>query len=189
MSDEKSILRQEALRHRGRLDPASEAVERTVEHFFTAVNPQLEQTIAGYWPTEREFDPRPVLFEALQRGYVCGLPAVMKGSKILRFLRWQENTDLAKGVHGIFEPPAESATIEPDIVLVPLLAYDRRGYRLGYGGGYYDATLADLRARKPLLAVGMAYAQQACLFPLPAEAHDQRLDLVITPQGAQDFRN
>ena len=70
---------------------------------------------------------------------------------------------------------------------MPLLAFDRRGHRLGYGEGYYDATLADLRARKKVIAVGLAYAQQAILFNLPAEDHDQPLDWIITPQIAQRY--
>lgn len=189
MFDEKAILRQEALRHRARLDPQSEDAAQAVGHFFSIIEPAAGQVIAGYWPAEREFDPRPILFEALQRGHACALPAVLKDQRILRFLRWREDTPLMAGPFGIMQPPADSTAMEPDIVLVPLLAYDRRGYRLGHGGGYYDATLADLRARRQVLAVGVAYAQQACLFPLPTDEHDQRLDLVITPQGAQDFRD
>ena len=89
----------------------------------------------------------------------------------------------------MLEPVVHEGTqwLEPDVVIVPLLAFDRRGYRLGQGGGYYDATLADLRAKKNIIAVGLAYAQQACLFNLPVEEHDQKLDWVVTPQGAQEF--
>ena len=76
----------------------------------------------------------------------------------------------------------------PDILLIPFLSFDRYGYRLGQGGGYYDATLAHLREEKDILAIGMGYAQQAVLFKLPAEDHDQKMDMVITPQNVHDFR-
>lgn len=107
----------------------------------------------------------------------------------MRFSRWTEDTKMHKSAFGVMEPVTDEETdwVDPDIVLVPLLAFDRRGHRLGNGGGHYDATLADLRARKEVLAVGIGYAQQAVLFNLPAGPHDQRLDWIITPKEARAF--
>jgi 5-formyltetrahydrofolate cyclo-ligase len=108
----------------------------------------------------------------------------------LGFAFWKDDMELKRGgEHDVLEPVVNDSTrwLDPDIVIVPLLAFDRRGYRLGQGGGHYDATLEKLRAKKKIIAVGLAYAQQACLFNLPVEDHDQKLDWVITPQGAHSF--
>jgi len=85
------------------------------------------------------------------------------------------------------EPVSENY-IDPDILLIPLLAFDQRGARLGYGKGHYDATLAELKKRKQITAIGIGYAQQAVLFKLPSEDHDEELDMVITPQFVKRFR-
>lgn len=184
----KSLLRTEALRHRARM--RAEDPEEAVGHFFSAVKPSPGAVIAGYWPKDSEFDIRPVMAECLKRGFVCVLPVMKKGERELLFARWAENAKLAKAAFDIYEPPVDEHTewLEPDIVITPLLAFDRRGYRLGHGYGYYDATLRALRARKKIVAVGAGYSQQAVLFNLPAEAHDERLDWVVTPKGSQDFR-
>jgi len=90
----------------------------------------------------------------------------------------------------VLHPALEAAEyITPEILIVPLLAFDRKGNRLGYGGGYYDATLEHLRKDGNVIAAGFAYSQQAVLFNLPSEAHDQKLDWVITPQKIYDFTN
>ncbi len=184
----KAALRTEALRHRARMQ--AEDPEEAVPHFFKFINPPPGAVIAGYWPKDEEFDVRPILEELLKKGFACALPVMRKDGRELRFARWNGDMKLAKGAFGIFEPPVDERTewLEPDIVITPLLAFDRRGYRLGHGYGYYDATLKALRERKEIVAVGAGYAQQACLFYLPFEEHDERLDWVITPQGAHDFR-
>lgn len=102
------------------------------------------------------------------------------------FRVWDGKTPLVSGGFGLMEP-GEGAAILPDIVLVPLLAFDRRGHRLGYGKGYYDTALADLRAQKDIRAIGVGYGEQAVLFNLPSEPHDQKLDMMITPHGITDF--
>ncbi len=187
ISEQKETLRQEALKHRSRMHIDTEDPEAAVELFFDTIHMSETQVLAGYWPKDREFDVRYILDEALRRDIQCGLPVVEKDSKILSFAKWDAETELQKASFGILEPK-EKAQIIPDVVIVPLLAFDQRGGRLGYGGGYYDATLKALRAKKHILAVGVAYAQQACLFGLPQEDHDEILDLVITPQGLKDFR-
>ena len=189
LSEQKQILRQEAIRHRSAMHADIEDIEKTYALFWENINPTQNQTIAAYWPKGREFDPIPILEQAIERGHTCGLPITSKDSKTLRFAAWDKNTELVSGLHDILEPAQNDQTeyLAPDIIIVPLLAFDRRGYRLGYGGGYYDATLQSLRASKPITAVGLAYAQQTCLFNLPTEDHDQRLNWVITPQEAQHF--
>lgn len=185
-SSHKDILRTEARRHRVRIDPALENPEEAARLFFEHIKPRKDQVLAAYWPMGREFDVRPTLEKALALGMACGLPVIQRDSRVLEFIRWRDGEALEKGGHGVLQPKT-GEFIEPDIVIVPLLAFDRRGGRLGQGGGHYDATLADLRAKKDIVAVGMAYGAQAVLFNLPMEDHDQRLDWVITPQHAYSF--
>jgi 5-formyltetrahydrofolate cyclo-ligase len=187
---EKKTLRQEARKHRALINIRDHHPQGAVPHFFDTIKPAPGAIIGGYWPYGSEFDVRPILEEAMARGYVCSLPVIEDGSKILAFYTFTETTNLKPGRYGEMIPDLEHPAVRPvlpDVLIIPLLAYDRRGHRLGQGGGYYDATLSALRDKKPVLAVGAAYAQQACLFHLPAEAHDQRLDWVITPEGAQKF--
>lgn len=189
MNAPRDHLRDEARRHRDRIEPSSEPLERAVELFFEHINPAPAQSISFYWPLGREFDPGGIMEVAFTRGHDCLLPVIMQGARILKFARWRDGEPLVRGPMGIMQPVQDGNTIwmDPDIVVVPLLAFDRRGHRLGYGGGYYDATLRDLRARKQIIAAGIAYAQQAVLFALPAEQHDEPLDWVITPQEAHRF--
>jgi 5-formyltetrahydrofolate cyclo-ligase len=183
---DKNTIREEARRHRARIDRREDDPEDAVPHFFEGLDLTGDEVIAGYWPTAREFDPRPILDECLQRGHMCVLPVIQSDSRVLKFVTFEEGQILIKGLHGIMHPQGGDE-IEPDIVLVPMLAFDQRGTRLGQGGGYYDATLADLRCRKAITAVGVAYGAQACLFNLPREDHDEPLDMIVTPQGVKRF--
>lgn len=189
-ADNKDILRKEAQRHRVLIDPRTEHPDDAAPHFFEAIKPRTDQIVASYWPKEREFDPGAIMEQLLKNGNKCALPVVERGSRVLKFARWEEGVEMTPGPYDVMQPVDNGQTewLEPDIVIVPLLAFDRRGYRLGYGGGYYDATLKALRAGKDILAVGVAYAQQACLFNLPVEEHDEPLDWVVTPKGAQNFK-
>ncbi len=185
----KTALRVEARRHRARMDIRGEDPLKAADYFFQSIPLKEKQVIAGYWPAGSEFDVRPLLERLTEHGYRCALPVVKKDSLVLGFAGWRDDMEMKRGEYDVLEPVVHEGTqwLEPDVVIVPLLAFDRRGYRLGQGGGYYDATLADLRAKKNIIAVGLAYAQQACLFNLPVEEHDQKLDWVVTPQGAQEF--
>lgn len=186
----KETLRYEAIRHRDRIHVfRNEDPEAVCALFFDAVKPQPGQVIAAYWPKEKEFDPGSILERALREGYACALPVMKKGEKVLSFARWQDGDALEFGPFNVQQPVAGEKTewAEPDIVIVPLLAFDRKGHRLGYGGGYYDATLRALRQKKPITAVGVGFAQQAVIFNLPVEDHDEKLDWVITPQNAHFF--
>lgn len=187
----KTILRTEAMRHRARLDPRIENIDAVTEKFFLTVAPAQGQVIAAYWPKDREFDTRALLDELIKRGFTCALPVMQKDSRVLKFAKWNDKLPLKESAFGIMEPAENNLVewVEPDIVITPMLAFDRQGSRLGHGYGYYDATLSDLRARKKITAVGVAYGQQACLFNLPSEPHDEKMDVIITPAGVHDFRN
>lgn len=112
-------------------------------------------------------------------GITTALPITIAPAQPLLFRRWAPGDPLLPGPWGIGLPSRDAPVVEPDVLFVPLAAFDRRGSRLGYGAGYYDATLAALRHRKPVRAIGVAFACQEVLF-LPREEHDQPLDLVVT---------
>jgi 5-formyltetrahydrofolate cyclo-ligase len=189
MSAEKEVIRHEAILHRNRIDPFSEDIEAVCEHFFTALNPQPGQVISIYWPKGREFTPAAIIEELLNKGFTCALPVVEKEQRVLKFARFDQSSTLEEGPYKIMQPEVNENTVwlEPDILIVPLLAFDRRGYRLGYGGGHYDATITDLRSRKNVTVVGLGYGQQAVIFNLPIEPHDEKLDWIITPLEARSF--
>lgn len=135
--------------------------------------------VAGYWPMRGEIDVLPLLSVLAERGQVTALPVVVAPRAPLEFRRWRDGDPLEEGPYGTRHPVASAAVVRPVCLLVPLLAFDRQGVRLGYGGGFYDRTLAALRADGPVVAVGVAYAGQE-VEALPAEPHDERLDWVIT---------
>lgn len=182
----KSSMRHEAMLHRDRIDPRTESAEDAARLFLDHLQPTPGDVIALYWPKGREFDTLPLLHELLSAGHVCALPVVERGAKVLKFARWAEDDPLEQGAFGLMQP-VKPNWVDPDLIIVPLLAFDKRGHRLGYGQGYYDATLRHYRDMKPVVAVGYAYAQQAVLFALPTDPHDEKLDWIVTPQKAERF--
>lgn len=191
MSVDKNTFRKEAKLHRARIDASDpdEDPDMACAHFFKSINPAKDQIVAVYWPADNEFDIGPIIDRLLDEGIQCALPVMQDGSRILRFAVWDPQIMLDEGPYGIMQPRIDENTkwTEPDIICVPLLAFDRKGYRIGYGGGYYDATLSALSSAKQIVSVGVCFAKQAVLFNLPVEAHDQKLDWVITPQNAHRF--
>lgn len=183
---EKELMRGQAREHRRLTDVRHEDIEAATPLFFDELAPTADKVIAAYWPTEREFDPTHILETAHKNGHICALPRVANKTRVLEFIKWTPETKMEKGKYGIMQP-AEGEAVSPDIFLVPMLSFDRAGYRLGQGGGYYDATLAHYRKNKDILAVGIAYALQAVLFTLPREEHDQRMDYILTPQGITSY--
>ena len=143
--------------------------------------------VSGFMPMKSEISPLPLMRKFAGQGVHLALPVIAGRGKPLAMRAWTFGEPLSAGVWGIREPDAEAAEVEPDILLVPLLAFDRAGYRLGYGGGYYDRTLMQLRARKPAVAVGLAYAAQE-VAAVPATPSDARLDLLLTEREVIDFR-
>lgn len=133
--------------------------------------------LSGFLPIRTEIDPLPAMAEAAAHGPV-GVPVIEAKGQPLKFARWEPDCALVDGPFGAMIP-AEPAFFEPVVLIVPLVAFSRAGGRLGYGGGFYDRTLAMLRAHRPTLAIGFAFVAQEAE-DLPLEATDQPLDLIVT---------
>ena len=144
-------------------------------------------TVSGYSPLKSEISPLPLMRRCADTGAALALPVVVGRSKPLIMRAWSFGAPLGSGVWGIREPTADAAEVFPDILLVPLLAFDRTGHRIGYGAGYYDMTIAALRTRKQVVAIGIAFAAQE-ITAVPATPRDARLDLVLTERDVIDFR-
>ena len=185
---DKNTLREHALWHLERIRAEDEDVEHAAALFQTHVPIEDGETIALYWPMKHEFDVRFIMDDLLKRGIQIALPIPHKTTREMTFSKWNGTGDLVRGEFGVFVPPVLDP-VHPDIVVVPMLAFDLKGNRLGRGAGHYDATLATLRNKKTILAVGVAFAAQAVLFNLPIEDHDQKMDMLITPKAFHDFRN
>ncbi|RVT86586.1 5-formyltetrahydrofolate cyclo-ligase [Rhodobacteraceae bacterium CCMM004] len=145
-----------------------------------ALAPWRGRPLAGYLPIRTEIDPRPAMAEAARHGPVA-VPVIEGPGKPLRFRRWTPEAALVEGPFGV-AIPAEGPWIVPEVLIVPLLAFDARGWRLGYGGGYYDRTLAGLRAAGPVHALGFAFAAQEVPH-VPTDPTDAPLDGVVTERG------
>ena len=179
MGSAKTALRNAARRRRAKLGKPLHGL-RIIEHWPDRF---ADLAVAGYYPIKSEFDPRPLMQTLRLTGVRIGLPRMEGKSKPLSFHRWVPGDALEAGDYGVKEPLAASPPMDPDIILLPLLAFDARGGRLGYGGGYYDRTLA---ANPAALAMGVAFDEQE-VEALPMQAHDRFLDAVLTPSGLRDF--
>ena len=143
--------------------------------------------VSGYSPIRNEIDPVPLMQQLASQGARLALPTVTARGKSLIFRAWSPGDRLTLGMLGIPEPSPAAAEIVPDIMLVPLAAFDRNGHRIGYGAGHYDHTFAHLRKVKAVIGVGLAFAAQE-IEAVPALPHDVRLDFVLTESGTFDFR-
>jgi 5-formyltetrahydrofolate cyclo-ligase len=143
--------------------------------------------ISGFMPLKSEINPLPLLQKLAEAGARLALPAIAGRGRPLIMRAWEFGALLDRGQWGIREPKPDAQEVEPDILLVPLLAFDRAGYRLGYGAGYYDMTIHRLRALKPVTAVGIAFAGQE-VPKIPTTPRDERLDLVLTEREVIDLR-
>jgi len=185
---DKEQLRREALARRDAMLPevrqaAAEAI--AAREFPLAIAPGV--VVAGFMPLAGEFNPLPLMQKLVGQGARLTLPAIAGRGKPLDMRAWEFGAPLKRGQWGIREPTPDAAEVEPDILLVPLLAFDRAGHRIGYGAGYYDLTIAALRARKPVTAIGLAFAIQE-VAAVPATPRDSRLDIVLTEREAIDLR-
>ncbi|MFQ5439409.1 MAG: 5-formyltetrahydrofolate cyclo-ligase [Paracoccaceae bacterium] len=144
-----------------------------------------EGCVAGYMPIRTEINPLSVMRDLDAAGRVVCVPVIEAAGKPLLFSRWREGGAMTGGPFGA-TVPASADYVEPDIIVTPLVAFDRRGFRLGYGGGYYDRTLEKLRQKKRIIAIGFAYGAQE-LPTVPTEPTDQRLDAVVTQSGVLSF--
>lgn len=138
--------------------------------------------VSGFAAIGDEFDPGPLLANLHREGFRLALPQMQGKGRPLILRVWVPGDELAETTWGIREPLDSAPEVFPDVVLVPLLAFDGAGYRLGYGGGFYDRTLSSLRRRKPIIAIGLAYDEQR-IDAVPHSDYDERLDWVLTPSG------
>jgi len=151
-----------------------------------AITPGM--VMSAYSPIRNEIDPVPLMRKLAEQGAKLALPAVLARGKSLAFRAWSPDDRLMLGPLGIPEPSPAAAEMIPDVMLIPLAAFDRQGHRIGYGAGHYDYTLAHLRKVKAIAAVGIAFAVQE-IKAVPALPHDVALDYVLTEKKMFDFRS
>jgi 5-formyltetrahydrofolate cyclo-ligase len=185
---DKIELRREALARRDAL-PASQralAAEKIAARGLpVAVAPGA--TVSGFFPMRSEISPMPLLRRLADAGARLALPCVVGRGTPLLFRAWAFGEPLDTRVWGIREPRPEAPEVDPDILIVPLAAFDRTGHRIGYGAGYYDMTITRLRRLKPIIAIGIAFAAQE-IAKIPATERDARLDIVLTEREIIDCR-
>jgi len=151
----------------------------------TRFNGAKGQIFSAYWPIKGEPDLRPLMHELHAAGVTIALPIVETKAAPLVFRRWTPDTKMVRGDWNIPVPPPEADALVPDITLAPLMGWDDPGYRLGYGGGYFDRTLAALSPRPATIGIGLQTAQLATIYPQP---HDIALDIILTDAGVQTER-
>jgi 5-formyltetrahydrofolate cyclo-ligase len=186
--DQKSVLRAEALARRDALPPAERqaAAEAIAARGLpVAVTPGM--IVSGFSPMKTEINPLPLMRKLADAGAQLALPCIAGRGQPLIMRVWNFGAPLASGQWGIREPLPEAPEVAPDILIVPLACFDRAGQRIGYGAGYYDMTIHALRAKKKVIAVGIAFAAQE-IPSVPATERDERLDLVLTERETIDFR-
>jgi len=188
IDDAKATLRREARARRDAI-PASEraAAAEAVAARTPPVAVAPGAVVSGYSPMRTEINPVPLMRRFLAAGAQLALPVVAGRGQPLIMRAWTFGAPLGSGVWGIREPDAAAPEVFPDILIVPLLAFDRAGGRIGYGAGYYDMTITKLRAMKPVVALGLALAAQQ-IAEVPTTPRDARLDLVLTEREVIDCR-
>jgi 5-formyltetrahydrofolate cyclo-ligase len=144
--------------------------------------------VAGYSPIRGEIDPALLMARLAAAGARLALPVITSRGQGLRFRAWSADGRLVRGALGILEPSPGAAEMIPDILLVPLAAFDKAGHRIGYGAGHYDRTLTQLRKSRPITAIGLAFDAQE-VAAVPALEHDVALDYVLTETQVFDFRS
>ena len=181
MTFDKKDARTAALAVRAAIPPAeAEAFARRLAR----IGPELARAhdakaVSAFASIGDEIATGPLLAALDAAGFTVGLPITGKIGTPLTFRRWTPQMQMVTGRMNIPEPPADAEIVVPDVLFVPLAAFDRRGHRIGYGAGFYDRTLAGLRAKKEIVAIGIAYAAQEVLF-VPDDEHDEPLDLIVT---------
>lgn len=180
---EKAALRKAvfARRKEAHLSGGSAAAAAATRFLETVAVAEGEE-VAGYRPIRTEIDPTPLMRALYERGAALSVPVIVAAGAPLSFRRWTPDCAMTAGPFGA-EIPAEGEMVSPSLFITPLVAFDRAGGRLGYGGGFYDRTFAEARAARAIRAVGFAYAAQE-VAQTPAAPTDQRLDLIITEDAA-----
>lgn len=186
-TDAKAGLRRAMMERRRMAHRAigADAAQVVKDHVLSEIDPK-GKNIAGYWPLGDELDCRPTLEALVAAGAQVALPVVAGQGQVLIFRLWNPGDDLDSGPFGTMHPNPRAPIVIPQIFLIPLIAYDLTGHRLGYGAGYYDRTMSAFRAKGPVTAIGLAYDLQQ-VDSVPAEPHDQPLDGVITNSGTLWF--
>lgn len=188
LTDSKRALREAMLARRQALGDGERltAADNLLNSFFLERPVELPAVVSGFWPIKDEIDIRPLMEALFDEGCQMALPVVQGRGQRLLFRAWRPGDPLEAGVFGTLQPSADCEVLEPDALLVPLLACDGEGWRLGYGGGFYDRTLEDLRKRRQVTAIGVGFDLQ--LVPeVPHGADDQRLDWLLTDRRACAF--
>lgn len=180
--DGKEAQRRAVLAWRAGLDRRTqeEAAQKLMSRALAELAFPPSTVIAGYWPIRSEIDPRPLMFALQKKGYRLALPVIETGEILFR--TWAFNDSLAEGAFSTSEPASTAPEVKPDVLFVPLVAFDGARNRLGYGKGYYDKALSRLRRNHVVRVIGLAYEGQK-LDALVVEDHDEPLDMVITEQG------
>ncbi len=182
-ADPKAALRRDALARRETIEPAARVAfgQRLAEEGLRLARLWRPQIVSAFHPLRDEPDTLPLLTALAEKGFATALPLVVGRGSPLAFRLWRPGEPTRAGAMSIREPLEGAPAVEPDLLYVPLACFDRRGNRIGYGAGFYDRTLAGLRAVKPIHAVGVAYG--VCeVAAAPYETHDQSLDAVVTDQ-------
>ena len=188
IDEQKAIIRRDAVSRRDAIPAAERA--KAAETIATRAFPLTitpGTIVSGFSPLKSEINPLPLMRRLADAGAQLALPVVAGRGKPLIMRAFAFGDALASGQWGIREPKSEAGEVAPDILLVPLLAFDRDGHRVGYGAGYYDMTIAKFRAMKRITAVGVAYAAQQ-IDTVPVTPRDARLDLVLTERDVIDLR-
>lgn len=185
---QKQILRNEVLSKRDALtlDFREKAASKIAANYAADLEIKNDQIVSGFWPIRSEIDPRPLLKIFRKQGLLICLPVIINKTEII-FRRWQHDHELVPCGFGTRAPDEKAATLYPDVMLMPLAAFDRRGHRLGYGAGYYDRYIANLHKQGhfPQL-IGFAFSCQE-VESVPDEPHDVPLEKIITENGLRFF--
>lgn len=181
--EHKARMRIEARRKRDDAAKSGEIGAALAVNIETAITIPSSAVIAGFWPIGSEVDIMQVIARYAVLGHAMALPVVVGCGTPLVFRRWRDGDDMDRGPFGIAEPKAAAEDLSPEVLFVPMLSFDRAGYRLGYGGGFYDRTLRRLRARKAIVAIGVAYAVQE-VSETPHGPNDEPLDWIVTEREA-----
>ena len=186
IEEAKAALRLKARATRASIPVAARqaAAKAAAGHFFAGLALSPRQIVAGYWRIKDEIDCQPILIRLMDSGQPVCLPVVLGDEQPLDLRLWEEGAPLYEAGFGTLAPSDLAPRVTPDIVIMPLLGFDRHGTRLGYGGGYYDRTLERLPTRPRL--VGLAFAAQE-LEAIPREPHDIPLDAIVTETGFRTF--
>lgn len=180
---EQALLRRQSLTEEERLRASFRVAKRLLEESLIPEG----SIVAGYWPVRGELDIIPAMKELMKWGHRVCLPQIVEKGQPLMFREWREEMPMIEGALGIAVPDPAVADIRvPDVLLVPLVGFDAGGHRLGYGGGYYDRTIAQLRRANVVQSIGIGFEIQKCE-ALPTGAHDRKMDVILTENGVYRY--